>query len=267
MGGMSVAAVVVAESKASRLLPRPAPRLRATPAQSSQVQPHRPVAPAGPDPAARAPACAHAFAAVRVHPGPMRPPAARAAPGPKVSSATTTPTRVQRVAPAAPAAAVGIGALAGKCIVGALLGAVVDLAIQAGLHLWRRGWDRMHGFRVDYCGLILSAVLGCVGGVAAARWLEPWINRALGARLGAVGGPLVGRILLFVVQKLGIGVPRAVLKTLLKLGCVSPEQAEAMAPGLGAEVVAEVDSAATEGLSGSSGRHHRERDGLGVRPA
>lgn len=250
MGGMSVAALAPAESKA----PWVVPRLRATQPRSSLALPHRAVAPAGPDPAARAPASTYAFGAVQVLPGPKRPPAARAAPGPKVSSATVTPTRVQRVAPAAPAAAVGIGALAGKCIVGALVGAVVDLAIQAGLHVWRRGWDRMQGFRLDYCGLILSAILGCVGGAVAARWLEPWINRALGARLGALGGPLVGRILLFVVQKLGIGVPRAVMKTLLKLGCVSPEQAEGMAPGLGAEVVAETESAATEGLPGSSGR-------------
>jgi len=140
---------------------------------------------------------------------------------------------LQKAAPA-----VGIGALAGKCIIGAIIGALFDLGIQSALYGWRERTWRVWRLTVDYCSLIISAVLGCIGGAVAAKWLEPWLNSALGSRLGGIGGTLLGRILIFIANKLSIGVPRGLVKTLLKLGCVSRDQAETVAPGIGGEATA-----------------------------
>ena len=153
-----------------------------------------------------------------------------------LSASRSSGLSIQR---AAPAAAVGIGALAAKCVIGAIVGVLFELAIQTGMHVWRRGRMTLEGLRVDYCSLVLTAILGCIGGAAAARWLEPWINSQLGARLGGVAGTLIGRILLFIANKLAIGVPRAMVKQLLKLGCISEEQGEALAPGVARELLAE----------------------------
>lgn len=128
---------------------------------------------------------------------------------------------LQKAAPA-----IGIGALAGKCIIGAIIGVLLDLGIQGALHMWKKRTWRFWRMTVDYCSLILSAVLSCIGGIAAAKWLEPWINSALGGRLGGIGGTLLGRILIFIANKLGIGVPKFILKTLLKLNCISKDQAK-----------------------------------------
>lgn len=141
---------------------------------------------------------------------------------------------VQRVAPAVAA----IGAVAGRCIVGAIVGALIDLAIQAGMHMWHQGEASLEGMRVDYCSLILSAILGCIGGAVAAKWLEPWINSALGARLGGITGTLIGRVLLFIANKLAIGIPRAMVKKLANWHCISDDQADALAPGVVQELVA-----------------------------
>jgi hypothetical protein len=146
---------------------------------------------------------------------------------------------VQRAAPAA-AAAPALGALAAKCIVGAVVSAALDAAIQYGLHSWkerRAPWDpeTTRSFRLDKCTVIISAVLGCVGGIVAVKWLEPLLKRSLPAAWSGAGATLLGRILLFVANKAGIGIPRFAVKWLLKLNCVSPQEAEALAPGVGAE--------------------------------
>lgn len=163
--------------------------------------------------------------------------------GPVAVHAAPPPGLVQRVAPAA----AGIGMLAGRCIVGAVIGAVLDLAIQAAIYGWRRRTWRVWGMTVDVCSTVLSAILGCIGGVVAARWLEPWINAALGPRLAGVAGPLIGRILLFIVNRLSVGIPRAIIKTLLKLGCISDEQAELIAPGVPQELQEEEGGGAARG--------------------
>jgi len=78
----------------------------------------------------------------------------------------------------------------------------------------------------------------------AAKWVEPWIGRALGPRLGGMAGSLIGKVLLFIANKAAIGVPRWVTKSLLKLNCISDEQAEALAPGVSGELVAAGDAEA-----------------------
>jgi hypothetical protein len=156
-----------------------------------------------------------------------------------------TANGLQRAAPAA--AAVGIGALAAKCIIGAIIGVLVDLGIQGALHAWRARTWRFWEMTVDVCSVILSAILGCLGGVVAAKWVEPWINSALGTRLGGIAGSLIGKILIFIANKLTIGVPRAMVKTLLKLNCISHDQAEVLAPGVGTAVTSAEEPAAGTG--------------------
>jgi hypothetical protein len=160
------------------------------------------------------------------------------------SVATVSPLSVQR---AAPAAAAGIGALAAKCIIGAIVGVLFDLAIQSGMHMWRRGSMTLQGLSVDYCSVILSAILGCIGGVVAAAWLGPWLNAQLGARLGGIAGTLIGRILLFIANKLSIGIPRAMVKKLLQLGCISPAQGQALSPGLPAPALTSENGQTADG--------------------
>jgi hypothetical protein len=155
-------------------------------------------------------------------------------------SSRAQPGTLQAAAPvAAAAAAPAIGALAIRCAVGAVVGAIFDIVIQYGLHSWREWrppWERgvFERFRLDWCSTILAAVLGCFGGVASRLWLEPFLQRAFPAASGA-GATLIGRILVWAATKAGIGVPRAAAKWLLKFGCVSPEEAEVLAPGISSE--------------------------------
>ena len=130
------------------------------------------------------------------------------------------------------AAPVAAAALVKACLIGAVVGVVFDLAFQVGMHLWRHG--TFEGFVVDGCSLILAAVLGCVGQVLLARFVGPWLTK----QLGGVGGPLVGRILAWLASRAGIGIPRALVKFLMKLGCVDNEQAELIAPGVTSEATA-----------------------------
>lgn len=145
---------------------------------------------------------------------------------------------IQRAAPAAAPAAAGIGVLAAKCIVSALIGVALDYATQAAIHMWRSRTGRFWEMTVDWCSIALSAALSCIGGIVAFRWLGPWLDRALGPRLAGISGPLIGRLLIFIARTLGIAIPKGMLKLMLKLGCVSPEQAEAIAPGISTEIVA-----------------------------
>lgn len=144
------------------------------------------------------------------------------------------PGALQRAAPAAAAGAGGM-ALAMKCAVGAAISAVLDLGIQGIMHMWREWTWRFWEMTVDYCSIILSAVLGCFGGIVAAKWLEPWLNARLGARLGGAAGTLLGKILIWAANKAAVGVPKGLIGALLKLGCISDEQADEIHPGISEE--------------------------------
>lgn len=148
----------------------------------------------------------------------------------RVQQASSSPS-VQRAAPAAAAAGAGIGALLSRCAIGALVGVAIDLGLQALLYSWRRWTWRFWNLTVDYCSVFLSAVLGCLGGIATPV-VERWVGARLGPRLGGVAGTLLGRILIWLATRAGIAVPKGLTKLLLKLGCVSPEQAEVIEPGI-----------------------------------
>ena len=143
---------------------------------------------------------------------------------------------IQRVEPvSSTAATVTIGAVAARCIIGAIVGVLFDAAIQAALFSWR---ERTLGFwrvTLDWCSIILSAILGCIAGPISAYMLEPWIAARLGPRLGGIAGTLIGKILLFIAKKLGMTVPKGMVGTLLKLNCISPEQSSEL--GVPAETV------------------------------
>jgi hypothetical protein len=146
--------------------------------------------------------------------------------GPSYRTIQSAPKMVQR---AEPASTITIGAVVAKCIIGAITGALFDAAIQAALHAWeRRSWRFWEGLRLNYCSIILSAILGCIAAPISAAILEPWIAAQLGTRLGGIAGTLIGRILLFIAQKLGMAIPKALVGKLLKLGCISPEQSAAL---------------------------------------
>ena len=123
------------------------------------------------------------------------------------------------------AATVTVGAVVAKCIIGAITGALFDAAIQAALHSLRERTWRFWRVTLDYCSIILSAILGCIAAPISAFILEGWVTARLGSRLGGMAGTLIGKILLFIAKKLAIGIPKGLVGTLAKLGCVSPEQA------------------------------------------
>ncbi len=126
------------------------------------------------------------------------------------------------------AAGITIGTAVGKCIVGAIGGVLFDAAIQAILYsikewtwrFWRASWD--------YCSLILSAAIGCIAAPISAATLEPWLAARLGPALGRMEGTLLGKLLLWLAEKLALAPPKFIVKSLAKLGCISPEQAAAL---------------------------------------
>lgn len=124
-----------------------------------------------------------------------------------------------------PVSTVTLGAIAAKCIIGAITGALVDAAIQAALHSIREWTWRFWRTTFDYCSIFLSAALGCIAAPVSAFVLEGWVTARLGTRLGGLAGTLLGKILIFIAKKLAIGIPKGLVKTLAKLGCISPEQA------------------------------------------
>jgi hypothetical protein len=147
---------------------------------------------------------------------------------------------VQRAAPAA--AAPAIGALAVRCILGLLASMALDAAIQYGQHLWRlRRWpwerarESWESYRHDWCMTVLSAVLGCLGGIVAARWIEPFLRGRFPQVFGEAGAAtLLGRLLMWLATQ-GILAPRFVVKWLGKLGCITLGEAESLYPGITAE--------------------------------
>ena len=131
---------------------------------------------------------------------------------------------IQRAAPAA--AGISIGAVVAKCIIGAIVGVIFDFAIQGILHSIKKWTWRFWKASWDYCSIILSAVLGCIAAPISAAILEPWVVARLGPKLGGMAGTLLGKILLFIAKKLAMGIPKGIVKSLAKLGCISPEQAK-----------------------------------------
>jgi len=136
------------------------------------------------------------------------------------------------------AATVTISGVVAKCIIGAITGALFDAAIQAALHAWRYRTWRFWRVSLNYCSIILSAILGCIAAPISAFVLEGWISAQLGTRLGGMAGTLIGKILVFIAKKLAIAVPKGLIGKLAKLGCVSPEQAAELGvtPGEKADV-------------------------------
>ncbi|MHC4204647.1 MAG: eCIS core domain-containing protein [Planctomycetota bacterium] len=127
---------------------------------------------------------------------------------------------IQRAAPVAAAAGgLTIGAALVRCAIGAVLSVIFDYGLQR-LTAWWRGREYRH----NWCRTILSAVIGCFGGIAVGAVL------AYMARIGVrfSSGPILGRILQWLVAQLSIFFPRSAVSVLLKLGCVNEEQAEAI---------------------------------------
>jgi hypothetical protein len=145
---------------------------------------------------------------------------------------------IQRVAPAA-AAAPALGAFVVRCILGAVGSMAVDAAIQYGTHLWRLGrwpWERAHesweSYRHDWCSTVISALLGCLGGMVALKWLEPFLARTFPSVLGGTAGAtLLGRLIMWLATR-GLLLPRVFVKWLAKFGCIGHAQAEALYPGI-----------------------------------
>lgn len=146
-----------------------------------------------------------------------------AASGPAASIAPSGP--VQRAAPAAAGAAALIGKVAAKCIIGAITGVLFDAAIQAALYSWKKKTLKFWKVSLNYCSLILSAILGCIAAPISAYLLEPWITAQLGTKLGGMAGTLIGKILIFIAKKLSMAIPKGIVGKLLKLNCISKEQA------------------------------------------
>lgn len=124
-----------------------------------------------------------------------------------------------------PASTITLGALAAKCIIGAIIGVLFDLALQYGLHLWRRG----ERFVVDYCSLILSAALSCIAAPIVSYGVEAWLtSRLANSAYSGIIGTLLGRILIFIGARLGMAVPKSMVGKLLKMGCISQQQNDAL---------------------------------------
>jgi hypothetical protein len=126
--------------------------------------------------------------------------------------------RVQRE----PVTAATISAVAIKCIIGAIIGVLFDLAIQLGSHYFRsRGTE----FAIDYCSLIISAVLSCIAAPIISYGIEAWLtSRLAGSAYGSIVGTLLGRILIWIVARAGMAVPKWIVGRLFRLGCISEEQ-------------------------------------------
>ncbi|WP_312078193.1 DUF4157 domain-containing protein [Chryseobacterium sp.] len=111
--------------------------------------------------------------------------------------------------------------IAAKCVLGAIVGVLIDLGIQYGGHLWRGSGD----FAVDYCSLVISAVLSCIAAPIISYGIEAWIaERLANSAYAGVAGTLLGRILVWIVARAAMAVPKWVADRLLSLGCISRQQ-------------------------------------------
>jgi Domain of unknown function (DUF4157) len=127
----------------------------------------------------------------------------------------SSPGTLQRVAPAAAAPAVvapGAVALIANCVVGAVISAVLDALIQYGMAKVK-GEEHVH----DWCGTIVSAIIGCMVGIAGAFVMAE-------IRAGfVVGGGTIGFLeatMAWLISR-GIVVPPGILAGLIKLGCLT----------------------------------------------
>jgi hypothetical protein len=139
-----------------------------------------------------------------------------------IKSKELTPSKflIQRGAPVAVAAGgLTIGAALVRCAIGAILSVIFDYGLQR-LTTWWRGREYRH----NWCRTILSAVIGCFGGISVGA------VQAYMARIGVSlrGGPILGKILEWLVAQTSIFFPRTAVSVLLKLGCINEEQAEAI---------------------------------------
>ena len=127
----------------------------------------------------------------------------------KISSA---PRSVQRALPVA-------AALAIACAAGAIVGMLLDWGIMYGISRWRG-----RRYRHDWCGTVLAGVLGCLGGISAAA-VEAYMIRT-GVRI--VSGPILGRILTWLVARTAVYFPRQSAQMLFRFGCITEEQHQAI---------------------------------------
>jgi hypothetical protein len=157
--------------------------------------------------------------------------------GPASAPSASWVGTIQRQEPVTTTAGtVTIGAVIGKCILGAITGVLFDAVIQAAIHSIKKWTLRFWRTTLDYCSLFISAVLGCIAAPISAFVLEGWVTTQLGRRLGAMSGTLLGKILIYLAKKLAIQPPKFLVSQLLKLGCVSPEQAAELGVSAEAEV-------------------------------
>ncbi len=169
--------------------------------------------------------------------------------GPVAVQARARPGTVQRAAPVAAAPVAGAAALAYaiRCAVSAVGSMLLDIAIQLGIHSWERwqipfgrGW--WSSFRLDFCSVIASALVGCVAGMASLKWLEPALKRWFPTLL-VREGTVIGAVLLWLSAQGVLVLPRGFVKLLAFLGCIKAAEAEALAPGVTAEMAAETEEA------------------------
>jgi hypothetical protein len=121
-----------------------------------------------------------------------------------------------------PVTAVTISAVAIKCIIGAIIGVLFDLAIQLGSHYFSSSSTE---FTIDYCSLIVSAVLSCIAAPIISYGIGAWLaSRLAGSAYGSIVGTLLGRLLIWIVARAGMAVPKWIVGRLFRLGCISEEQ-------------------------------------------
>ena len=161
---------------------------------------------------------------------------------------TTDSAATARALPVAvPPVVIAIGAVVGKCIVGAIAGALFDAAIQAAQYAYRMGTWRFWEAKLDYCSMVLSAVIGCFAAPIGAATLEPWLARKLGPVLGGGTGTLIGKLLMFLIKKVGMGIPKGLVGSLAKLGCITPAESARLQSAQGGS---QSESGALSGTTG-----------------
>jgi hypothetical protein len=125
------------------------------------------------------------------------------------------PVRERRTDGAVQRAAPAVGALAvlGWCLSGAAVSALIDEAFQVGGWLWRGG-----EFRQNWCRTIISALFGCVTGMAAGA-LEVMLAEA---GVGVATGLTLGRLLNWAAAR-GLRLPAYAVGFLGRMGCLDEE--------------------------------------------
>jgi RHS repeat-associated protein len=122
--------------------------------------------------------------------------------------------------------ALTFSAAALKCIVGGVIGAAVDIAIQEVLSLLQS----KKLCKPEYCSVVLAFAISCIAAPTAERLVEHAVDASLKKIApkfaGAAGGPLLGRLLILAAKKAGAEPPKILLTHLLAMHCITEEQAE-----------------------------------------